>query len=75
MQPQECSWYLVRLVDGGAAIISCEDLSDYSANGTVASVVLLTYKNAFLAEMELARQPAYMSATCRIKAGESDGVG
>lgn len=73
-QPQECAWYLVRHVNGGAAILSTEDLSDYSASGAVASVALLTYEQACVAEMELARD-AYMSASRRIKAGESGGVG
>ncbi len=54
-QPKEYTWYLVRLANGVIAVLSCEDISDYAAIGSVSSVAILTYEQACLAEMELAR--------------------
>ena len=56
------------------AVVSAEDLVELIEAGSVLSAFMISGEMGRRFEASRARA-GYMSATCRIKAGESDGVG
>ena len=66
-------WYLVCLGSGATAVVPAEDLAGLFESGSVLSAVMVSSEMGRKFEEARART-GYMSATCRIKAGESDGV-
>ena len=67
-------WYLVCLGSGSTAVVTAEDLAGLFESGSVLSAVMVSGEMGRKFEEARART-GYMSATCRIKAGESDSVG
>jgi len=67
-------WYLVCLGSGSTAVVPVEDLAGLIESGSVLSAVMVSGEMGRKFEEARARA-GYMSATCRIKAGESDSVG
>jgi hypothetical protein len=67
-------WYLVCLNTGVTAVVTLEDLTNLIQAERVFSAVRVTAEMG--REFEEGRARAgYMSATCRLKSGESDRVG
>ena len=66
-------WYLVCLGSGSTAVVPVEDLAGLIETGSVLSAVMVSGEVGRKFEEARART-GYMSATCRIKAGESDSV-
>ena len=66
-------WYLVCLGSGSTAVVPVEDLAGLFESGSVLSAVMVSGEMGRKFEEARART-GYMSATCRIKAGESDSV-
>ena len=66
-------WYLVCLGSGATAVVPAEDLHGLIESGSVISAIMVSVEMGRNFEDARARS-GYMSATCRIKAGESDGV-
>jgi len=67
-------WYLVCLGSGSTAVVPMEDLAGLIETGSVLSAIMVSGETGRKFEEARARS-GYMSATCRIKAGESDRVG
>ena len=65
-------WYLVHFSSGSSAVIAVEDLVLLVPDGFIESMTKVSYQDGRVFE---ATRAGYMSATCRIKAGESDRVG
>jgi len=65
-------WYLVRFSSGSVAVVSAEDVVLLVSDGSVEFMTRVSYQEGRTFE---AARAGYMSATCRIKARESDGVG
>ena len=67
-------WYVVCLSTGTTAVVAREDLTELILAERVFSAVRVTAEMG--REFEEGRAVAgFMSGTCRIKAGESGGVG
>ncbi len=67
-------WYVVCLSTGTTAVVAHDDLTELILARRVFSAVRVTADMA--RQFEESRAVAgFMSGTCRIKAGESDGVG
>ena len=62
------------LGSGSTAVVPVEDLAGLIESGAVLSAIMVSGEMGRKFEEARARS-GYMSATCRIKAGESDGVG
>lgn len=67
-------WYLVCLASGSTAVVTAEDLTGLIESGSVLSAIMVSVEMGRKFEEARARG-GYMSATCRIKSGEIDGVG
>ena len=67
-------WYLVCLTNEILGVIAEDDLPELSAVRDLQSAIKLSYEQACIVDKELSTG-GYMSANCRIKAGESGGVG
>jgi len=67
-------WYLVCLGSGSTAVVPAEDLTGLIESGAVLSAILVSGEMGRKFEEARARA-GYMSATCRLKSGESDRVG
>ena len=68
------AWYLVCLMTGSTAVVSCANLPYLVKGGRVFSAIRVS--DELGREFEEGRAcSGYMSATCRLKSGESDGVG
>ena len=67
-------WYLVCLGSGSTAVVPVEDLAGLIETGSVLSAIMVSGETGRKFEEARARR-GYMSANCRIKAGESGGVG
>ena len=68
------AWYLVCLMTGSTAVVSCTDLPCLIKEGRVFSAIRVS--DELGREFEEGRAcSGYMSATCRLKSGESDRVG
>ncbi len=65
-------WYIVTSACGSMAVIHSDDLAELLDSGLIYLAVKVPYEDGVHFEKSRA---AYMSANCRIKAGESDGVG
>lgn len=63
-------WYLVCLGSGATAVVPAEDLHGLIESGSVLSAIMVSGETGRKFEEARARS-GYMSATCRIKAGES----
>ena len=66
-------WYLVCLGSGSTAVVPSEDVAGLIESGSVISAVMVSDEMGRKFEEARARS-GYMSATCRIKVGERDGV-
>ena len=67
-------WYLVCLRSGSVAVVQLEDVVELMLTNEVISAFQV--QGAMGREFEELRARAgYMSATCRLKSGESDRVG
>jgi hypothetical protein len=67
-------WLLVTFVSGAQAVVSAADLELLLDSGRLSEAVAITL--AFGRYFEEGRARAgYMSVTCRLKSGESGGVG
>ena len=67
-------WYLVCFCSGSTAVVLGEDLAELIESGLVLSAIMVTFEAGLNFEQARARA-AYMSASRRIKVGESGGVG
>ena len=67
-------WYLVCLGSGSTAVVPVEDLVGLIESGSVLSAVMVSGEMGRRFEEARARH-GYMSATCRLKSGESGGIG
>jgi hypothetical protein len=67
-------WYIVCLGSGSTAVVTAEDLTGLIESGSVLSAIMVSVEMGRKFEEARARG-GYMSATCRIKSGEIDGVG
>lgn len=75
-QPQNSDsvgWYLVCLGSGATAVVPEEDLAGLFESHSVLSAMMVSVEMGRKFEEARARS-GYMSATCRLKSGESDGV-
>lgn len=66
------SWYVVYTESGSAAVVHVDDMVQILADGLVRFAMRVSFEEGV--DFERVRA-GYMSATCRIKAGESDRVG
>ena len=66
------SWYVVYSESGSAAVVHVDDMVQILGLGLVRYAMRVSFEEGV--DFERVRA-GYMSATCRIKAGESDGVG
>ena len=71
---RETKWYLVCSNFGALAFIPAEDLVELVYSGYVHSALAVSFEAGRFFESNRARA-GYMSATCRLKSGESDRVG
>ena len=67
-------WYLVCLGSGSAAVVTAEDLAGLIESGSVLSAVMVSGEMG-RRFVEARARHGYMSATCRLKSGESGGIG
>jgi hypothetical protein len=67
-------WYLVCLNPGSTAVVAREDLYELVASGSVIPAISVSAEAGRQFE-EMRARTGYMSATCRLKSGESDRVG
>jgi hypothetical protein len=67
-------WYLVCLASGSTAVVTAEDLAGLIKSGSVLSAIMVSGEMGRKFE-EARASRGYMSATCRLKSGESDRVG
>ena len=65
-------WYVVRFSSGSVAVVSSEDLVFLVPCRSLDFIIKVSYEEG--QAFECARA-GYMSATCRLKSGESDRVG
>jgi hypothetical protein len=66
------AWYVVCFSSGSVAVVSSEDLVFLVPCGSLEFLIKVSYEEG--RAFEYARA-GYMSATCRLKSGESDRVG
>ena len=66
------AWYVARFSSGSVAVVSSEDLVFLMPCGSLEFLIKVSYEEG--RAFECARA-GYMSATCRLKSGESDRVG
>jgi hypothetical protein len=67
-------WYLVCLDSGATAVVPADDLAGLFESRSVLSAILVSVEMGRRFEEGRAHS-GYMSANCRIKTGESGGVG
>jgi hypothetical protein len=65
-------WYLVRFKSGCSAVICADDLALLASTGVLELAIKVSFIEGKAFE---ATRSAFMSATCRLKSGESGGVG
>jgi len=65
-------WYLVRLSSKSVAVVSAEDVALLVLDGSIEFMTKVSFQEGRAFE---AARAGYMSATCRLKSGESDRVG
>ena len=66
------SWYIVFTSTGVAAVVYSEDLIEIITGEQISLAIRVTFEEGVQFERTRA---GYMSATCRLKSGESDRVG
>ena len=65
-------WYVARFSSGSVAVVSSEDLVFLVPCRSLDFIIKVSYEEGQAFECA---QAGYMSATCRLKSGESDRVG
>ena len=66
------AWYVVYSAGGAVAVVHADDLVEILGTGLVCFAMRVTFEQGV--DFERCRA-GYMSATCRLKSGESDRVG